>query len=191
MCATDRASLVASTPRSVAAVAIAPVGATGLFVLAPVGGSSLVAFPCHRWEGHRICVSRPFRRSHALRPARSPSRPTEALFQNGAPVHFVTSRNRSDHYRLKRKLPVWSTPVGVLCSCTVDEVVSIEPILPNEFPSAELEHAGTPAHRDTGLTPTPVGWNRSRQCRDLLSNDGGSDRPSYPSGRESAESTLS
>ena len=47
-----------------------------------------------------LSVSRPARRSLALRPARSLNRPTAALLHRSASVHVVTSVDRSDYYWL-------------------------------------------------------------------------------------------
>lgn len=59
-----------------------------------------------------LSLSRPARRSLALRPTRSLSRPTAALLHRSAPVHCVSSKNRSECYRPERTtrragLPRW------------------------------------------------------------------------------------
>ena len=70
-----------------------------------------------------LTFSRPARRSLALRPARSLSRPTAALLHRSASVHFVTSTNRSDCYRLERTSSRAGLPsAGVRCLSTAHEI---------------------------------------------------------------------
>lgn len=102
--ATSRASGVASDSLLVHAVDITLAETTGRLLSRPTGRyRSLAAFPettAGRPPHHAL--RGPAWRSIALRPGRSLSRPTAAFLHRSASVHYVSSTNRSDRYRVVR-----------------------------------------------------------------------------------------
>ena len=71
-----------------------------------------------------LSFSRPARRSLALQPAHSLSRPTATFFHRSASVLFVIATNRSECYRLERtSCRAGLPPSGVRCLRTADVVM--------------------------------------------------------------------